>query len=324
MSFNVLPLHKGKVNVLVCCHKADDCIRNDGMYEPIQVGKELSQVDFGFLKDNMGDNISSKNREYCELTALYWMWKNLADADFVGLCHYRRYFSDMVTPQYVAETLGNDGYDVIVCKAAVHPYKNIYELCLYIGIENYLLMTDSLVKLHPECYEAMSYTTYYSNLWTPCNMFIASREWTDEYCQWLFPVLEDVVKRMAKSPYTRANRALGYMGEYLLGVYLRYSKAKVKRVDMQLVMEEDGKTRQFKQQMPFRTMVLNNIAFGITMAEVNLKRFVARMLGMGDSHPMPLLQAGITGFKADGIDVLRLLKPRWKESGQDKRKRQNC
>jgi len=290
----------------VCCHKADSYIRNDGIYEPIQVGKELSQVDLGFLKDNTGDNISGKNHEYCELTALYWMWKNTS-ADFVGLCHYRRYFSDKVTPQFVRDTLCGGKYDVIVCKAAVHPYKNFYEINLYIGIENFLLLADSLVKLHPECYEAMSRTTWFSNRWTPCNMFIASRKWTGEYCQWLFPILEDVEKRMAKSPYTRANRALGYMGEYLLGVYLSYSKARVRRVDMQPIMEYGGKTRKYTQQMPFRTMALNNLAFGISMAEVYLKRLVARMLGMGGSHPMPLLPAGITGFKADGIDISPLV-----------------
>ena len=61
----------------------------DKLYLPIQVG---FSDDLGIQRDNEGENISSKNKNYCELTALYWGWKNL-DADVIGLDHYRRHFS---------------------------------------------------------------------------------------------------------------------------------------------------------------------------------------------------------------------------------------
>lgn len=83
-----------RVKILVACHKADPNIRQDDIYMPIQVGKALHpELDLGFQCDNTGDNISEKNGSYCELTALYWAWKNLKDIDYIGLCHYHRYFS---------------------------------------------------------------------------------------------------------------------------------------------------------------------------------------------------------------------------------------
>ena len=82
---------KPNVKILVCCHKQDVCA-TEPPYFPIQVGKAISQVDLGIQGDDTGDNISHKNASYCELTGMYWAWKNLKDVDVIGLCHYRRYF----------------------------------------------------------------------------------------------------------------------------------------------------------------------------------------------------------------------------------------
>ena len=62
------------------------------IYMTLQVGASLSEADFVYQKDNAGNNISKKNKTFCELTGLYWAWKNL-NADYVGLVHYRRYFA---------------------------------------------------------------------------------------------------------------------------------------------------------------------------------------------------------------------------------------
>lgn len=80
-----------KIKVLVCCHKAT-YVPNDDVYLPIQVGKANSKIDLGFQGDDEGKNISEKNFSYCELTAVYWAWKNLKDIDYIGLCHYRMIF----------------------------------------------------------------------------------------------------------------------------------------------------------------------------------------------------------------------------------------
>lgn len=78
------------VCILVCHHKKFNLVKND-VFTPIQVGKSVSNIDLGILGDNSGENISHLNRFYSELTATYWAWKNL-DEEFIGICHYRRYF----------------------------------------------------------------------------------------------------------------------------------------------------------------------------------------------------------------------------------------
>lgn len=79
------------LKIIVCCHKDIIDVR-DNIYHPIHVGKANSGLSLGIPGDDTGDNISEKNNLYCELTGLYWAWKNI-DADFIGLCHYRRFFS---------------------------------------------------------------------------------------------------------------------------------------------------------------------------------------------------------------------------------------
>ena len=79
------------VKTMVASHKKCE-IPKDCLYLPILVGKALNlNKDFGYQGDNSGENISKKNPYYCELTAVYWRWKNLK-ADYIRLAHYRRYF----------------------------------------------------------------------------------------------------------------------------------------------------------------------------------------------------------------------------------------
>ena len=83
---------KMKIKIIVACHKPYNVPKSNIFY-PIEVGAINHQNNFLQLRDDLGDdNISKKNSSYCELTAIYWAWKNM-DYDVIGLCHYRRYFS---------------------------------------------------------------------------------------------------------------------------------------------------------------------------------------------------------------------------------------
>lgn len=76
----------------IACHKPSE-LPNNPLYLPIHVGAALAAKPLeGCQPDSTGDNISEKNPMYCELTAQYWLWKNV-DADYYGLCHYRRFMS---------------------------------------------------------------------------------------------------------------------------------------------------------------------------------------------------------------------------------------
>ena len=80
------------IKIIVATHKQFVMPQDKELYLPIHVGCE-GKKDLGFQGDNTGDNISVLNPYYCELTGLYWAWKNL-ECDYLGLVHYRRYFTE--------------------------------------------------------------------------------------------------------------------------------------------------------------------------------------------------------------------------------------
>ena len=79
------------VKILIACHKPSPIPKAEVLF-PVLVGKKGADIQMDIQGDDEGENISDKNYCYCELTALYWAWKNLKDVDVIGLCHYRRYF----------------------------------------------------------------------------------------------------------------------------------------------------------------------------------------------------------------------------------------
>lgn len=83
-----------KVYIFTVHHKKDAAIEVYSKYfNPIQVGAAISDESLGIDRDDAGDNISIKNKNYCELTAHYNIWKRNLSVDFIGLMHYRRVFS---------------------------------------------------------------------------------------------------------------------------------------------------------------------------------------------------------------------------------------
>lgn len=218
-----------RVKILVACHKADPNIRQDDIYMPIQVGKALHpELDLGFQCDNTGDNISEKNGSYCELTALYWAWKNLKDVDYIGLCHYRRYFDYTITPDNIAKDMLN--YDVIALTPRNNPFSASTDLNLLLTQEDVAIAIQSLINAMPQYKNAAIKYLYNNNKVSQCNMFIM--KWSDfeQYCEFLFTLLFRIEKNLLPHSYTRLRRNIGYIAENFQGLYFLYNNLHVKYI----------------------------------------------------------------------------------------------
>jgi len=237
------------IKVIVAAHKKYQMPENE-MYIPVQVGAEGKEKIEGYTQDNTGDNISSKNPYFCELTGLYWAWKNL-DADYKGLVHYRRYFTKakripkkedekfniVLTKKEAEEIL--EKTDVILPKK-----RNYYIEDLYSHYKHtmYIEPLDETRKIIEEKYP--EYLEEFDKLHKRTsahvfNMFIMKKEILDEYCTWLFGILFELEKRIDASKYDSFHaRFYGRVSERLLDVWINKNQIKyeeVKVMDMQKI-----------------------------------------------------------------------------------------
>lgn len=219
-----------KIKIIVCAHKADSCTRDGGIYKAVQVGKNCNPtLDLGYTCDNEGDNISEKNPYYSEYTALYWGWKNLHNVEYSGLCHYRRYFDLDITDNNIEKVMGNN--DMLVIKhthTMLSKTERLRNLALATTYEDAVLFLDTLLTTYPNYKDAIMNYFFNSRFSIPYSMFIAKKEIYDKYCEFIFPVLFEMEKRMKPHGYSRQKRTLGYLGEYSLGLFIRCYNLKYK------------------------------------------------------------------------------------------------
>ena len=193
---------------------------------PVLAGSALmrKEIPADYVRDDTGDNISEKNREYCELTALYWAWKNL-DPEVVGLCHYRRYFaSPSIRGQFLqpeeAEHLLKL-YDVLL--PAERNYIIDTNHSQYVNAhhrEDLDLTRRIIAEKHPEYIDAYDKRMAMSK-GHRFNMFVMKKALADEYCEWLFDILFELEKRLDISEYTgKDRRVYGLVAERLLDVWM--------------------------------------------------------------------------------------------------------
>lgn len=237
-------------DIFICYHKDFEFLNNE-ILTPIQVGADVSGVDLGILKDNSGENISVKNKSFCELTALYWMWKN-CKSNYCGLMHYRRlldlgcgekrWYNDFSAQ--IVEQLGLDKahltsalqyYDIILpMKRIIPKSKSIYE---YYKKKHFISDMDRVLAIiqekYPQMYECACDVVKNTKDVHLYNMFISSKEFLNGYASWLFDILFTLENEIAKDVLERDSyqqRVYGFLSERLFTVYVEWKKLQGMRV----------------------------------------------------------------------------------------------
>lgn len=189
---------------------------------PLQVGAALSGGGVSGLRDDTGENISEKNRLYCELTALYWIWKNgLGEQDYYGLFHYRRQLD--LTPEDLFR-LGLGELDVVLPFPLLHEPDMREQHTRYVKDGDWEAMLRALKDLQPEYFKAFQEISKEPYLYN-YNIIVAKRQVLEDYCSWLFPVLKRI--ELERTWPGRTDRYIGYLAENLLTVYFRFHEARL-------------------------------------------------------------------------------------------------
>lgn len=213
------------IKIIVATHKPYR-MPEDDIYLPLHVGK-AGKPDIGFQGDDTGDNISEKNPNFCELTGLYWAWKNL-DADYIGLVHYRRHFSvkpkkdkieSILTRQQLEKIL--ETTDAVLPKRRKYYIETIYSHYAHTADGSHLDKTRVIIeKKCPEYLQSFD-KVMKSRGAHMFNMFIMKKELADKYCEWLFDILFELEKAIDTSGMTAFEaRACARIPEMLLDVWI--------------------------------------------------------------------------------------------------------
>lgn len=238
------------VKIYIVYHNNSLVIRSD-VLTPIHAGKSISDVSLDMIADNSGDNISEKNGLYCELTAQYWAWKNDKVSDYIGFMHYRRFFDlydferkekygihGIIEPSFYDGFLEEYGLidshisEIVTRFDAVIPepvdvialgFKSVYQQYSdspHHFVKDFDTLRSAVKDLYPDDLRYFDLMASGRFLY-PTNMFILKRQLFNEYCIWLFSIIEYVEKNIDVSKYnSQERRVIGYLSERLFTLFV--------------------------------------------------------------------------------------------------------
>ena len=221
--------------IYIVTHKKFNVPNLNG-YCALQVGAEGKEK-YGYLRDNIGNHISGKNANYCELTGLYWIWKNTDDS-YKGLVHYRRYFgrnnlsnkiSDICSYEYLLNCLKS--VDIVLPYVEYFKQNAKEEILLHCCTEEIFDKLRQIIETkYPDYIE--TYDRYFNeNKASLFNMLFCKREIFDAYCEWLFSILFVLEKQVDLAKLnTYQQRLYGFLSERLLNVWVIKNKLVVKHL----------------------------------------------------------------------------------------------
>ncbi len=260
----ILIMKNKRIKILVATHKAFKMPKDD-MYLPIHVGRE-GKADLGFAGDNTGENISTKNSSWSELTGLYWGWKNL-DCDYMGLVQYRRHFmfkrkkeifESILTQSEAAQLL--DLADIILPVKrnyrimTLEEHFNGYDFSIDSDLDN---LRKVIHSISPEYDKAVD-RVMLRRSGHMCNMFIMKKTLVDDFCEWEFEILNSLEKIIGND----RKRIIGYVAEHMLDIWIekngyQYVECKVALLD---------KKNEFDRRFDFLMRIL-----GLNRRRIQLK-----------------------------------------------------
>lgn len=221
--------------IIVCYHKQFKEFANEVLL-PLHVGAQNSSNSIANMqRDDTGINISEKNNSYCELTGLYWLWKNI-NADNYGLFHYRRFldiknkYKDSIYPSIInTDDWSKKDFDSLMQKYdIILPKKNKFKINIY---ERYKkehhakdldLVVNTIKALYPEYSEIIEKSLSKKEEYS-CNMFVMKKDIFIEYCQWLFSALNEVESKINIADYNSyQSRVFGFLSERMLNFFIDY------------------------------------------------------------------------------------------------------
>lgn len=242
------------IKIFTLTHKKFN-VPTDPMYVPLQVGAATHDK-LGYLTDDTGENISKLNCYYSELTGLYWVWKNVCDADYVGICHYRRFLLNdeeyVYTYDELIDLLDKDknpkAYDILTSKSLDLNFSYHYGFGENHTIEEIDATGEVIRELYPDFYPLYDKRvnenhTYFGNI------MICSKSLLDEYCEFLFPIFEELHTRINLEDHDDYHKRLyGFISEFLLFVWCEYKKLNVKECKVGIIGEKN-ETREAKERL---------------------------------------------------------------------------
>ena len=260
-----------KIKIIVACHRP--CFDfQDKYYSFFHAGNtncidprfEYSKEDMIFF--NSGIDVSKDKflqkhlLGLSELSRVYYAWKCIdgyKEADFIGLCHYRRQFifnSKLTLPKrlwlpnsstyifpsinkakcYIDASLAENilkEFDIITTKKynanllGSKKYKSCKERFMDLdgSPELYDLMEKLLLEYDPsyevEVRQLRNVPEHYLY-----NMFIMPRQLFEQYCEMIFPILFKLDDYNTNAKTFTAKRAAGYLAEFLTSMFISHSE----------------------------------------------------------------------------------------------------